>query len=106
MDTDIKFRWIRLQPTSCGWRGLLLALLLVMASAGNSAAQGTPEERRACIPDVFRLCSAFIPNSDEITACLRAKNEELSQACSQIISTEMNPSNKNGTLQAQGRTTP
>ena len=32
-------------------------------------------------PDVLRLCSAFIPNADEITICLREKNAELSDAC-------------------------
>jgi hypothetical protein len=35
----------------------------------------------ACTPDVLRLCSAFIPNADEITICLREKNAELSDAC-------------------------
>jgi hypothetical protein len=30
---------------------------------------------------VLRLCSAFIPNADEITTCLREKNAELSDAC-------------------------
>lgn len=29
----------------------------------------------------LRLCSAFIPNADEITSCLRKKNAELSDAC-------------------------
>jgi hypothetical protein len=32
----------------------------------------------ACMPDVLRLCSAFIPNADEITTCLREKDAELS----------------------------
>ena len=35
----------------------------------------------ACTPDVFRLCSAFIPDTDQITTCLRQKNAELSDAC-------------------------
>jgi hypothetical protein len=35
----------------------------------------------ACTPDVLRLCSAFIPDADEITTCLREKNAELSDAC-------------------------
>jgi hypothetical protein len=35
----------------------------------------------ACTPDVLRLCSALIPNADEITICLKEKNAELSDAC-------------------------
>jgi hypothetical protein len=35
----------------------------------------------ACTPDALRLCSAFIPHADDITACLREKNAELSDAC-------------------------
>jgi hypothetical protein len=30
---------------------------------------------------VFRLCSAFIPNVDEITNCLRERSAEVSDAC-------------------------
>jgi hypothetical protein len=43
----------------------------------------------ACTPDVLRLCSAFIPNTDEITTCLRERNAELSDACSKAIQAEM-----------------
>jgi hypothetical protein len=32
--------------------------------------QGTPEEQRACTPDVFRLCSGFISGADAIATCL------------------------------------
>jgi hypothetical protein len=35
----------------------------------------------ACMPHVLRLCSAFIPNADDITACLRERSAELSDAC-------------------------
>ena len=58
-----------------------LALLSATASPGPSFSQGTPEQRMACTPDVLRLCSAFIPDADEITTCLREKNAELSDAC-------------------------
>jgi hypothetical protein len=49
--------------------------------ARPSFSQETLEQRAACTPDVLRLCSAFIPNADEITSCLREKNAELSDAC-------------------------
>jgi hypothetical protein len=106
MDTDRKCSWMWLRPASFDRRGLLLALLSVIASTSSSMAQGTPDERRACTPDVFRLCSAYIPDSDEITACLRAKNVELSDPCRKIISAGIKPSKKNGIPQIQKRITP
>src|SRR5260370_35359131 len=69
----------RLTPVT-QWR-VSLALLSATASPAPSFSQGTLEQRLACTPDVLRLCSAFIPNADEITICLREKNAELSDAC-------------------------
>ncbi len=43
--------------------------------------QGTPEQRRACTPDVYRLCPGEIPNVRAITACLRRQRSSLSPAC-------------------------
>jgi len=62
---------------------LLLAVLLLGGVGGLPAAaeQGTADERRACTPDVFRLCGEFIPNADRITACLQEKLRDLSPAC-------------------------
>jgi hypothetical protein len=58
-----------------------LALLSATVLPTPSFSQGTLEQRLACTPDVFRLCSAFIPNADEITICLRERYAELSDAC-------------------------
>jgi hypothetical protein len=49
------------------------------ASAGFAA--GTEEQRAACTPDVFRLCSSEIPNVDNIIACMKAKQTSLSPPC-------------------------
>ena len=62
------------------WR-VSLALLAATASPAPSFSQGTLEQRLACTPDVLRLCSAFIPDADEITICLKEKSAELSDAC-------------------------
>ena len=43
--------------------------------------QGTPDQRRACTPDVYRLCAGEIPNVRAITACLRRNKPSLSDAC-------------------------
>jgi hypothetical protein len=66
-----------------------LALLSATASPALCS-QGTRAQRMACAPDAFRLCSAFIPNADEITACLREKNAELSDACKTAFEAVLN----------------
>jgi len=33
------------------------------------------------MPDVFRLCNAFIPNPEQIIACLQQNVSALSSAC-------------------------
>ena len=49
---------------------VVLALALATFST-SSFAVGTPEQRAACTPDAFRLCSSQIPNIPAIVACLR-----------------------------------
>lgn len=60
-------------------------LLTLMASGSAAAQQGTPEQRRACTPDVYRLCAGEIPNARAITACLRRQKSSLSSACAAVF---------------------
>ena len=60
-------------------------LLTLMASSSAGAQQGTPEQRRACTPDVYRLCAGEIPNVRAITACLRRQKSSLSSACAAVF---------------------
>ena len=46
---------------------------------------GTSEQRAACTPDVFRLCSAEMPNVDRIVACLKRERPNLSKPCQTVI---------------------
>lgn len=62
--------------------GFLLAL---SASQSASAALATPEQRRACTPDVYRLCAGEIPNVRAITSCLRRQKARLSEACRAVF---------------------
>lgn len=64
----------------------ILALGLLSYST-SSIALGTADERAACTPDVFRLCSSEIPNVGKIIACLKVKKVELSPGCRTAIST-------------------
>jgi hypothetical protein len=60
-----------------------LGLFLSVFATGAAFAQyqGTPDQRRACTPDVYRLCAGEIPNVRAITACLRRNKSSLSDAC-------------------------
>jgi hypothetical protein len=62
-----------------------LAFVLTLASASSAFAIGTPEQRRACTPDVYRLCAGEIPNVRAITACLRRQKASLSEACRAVF---------------------
>jgi hypothetical protein len=66
-------------------RRVLAALLFATTLPAPSFSQGTAEQRVACTPDALRFCSAFIPNADEITICLREKRAELSDACRTVF---------------------
>jgi hypothetical protein len=59
--------------------------LLVGAYPTTGSALGTPEERAACTPDAFRLCSSEIPNANRVIACLKVKNTQLSTACRSVM---------------------
>jgi hypothetical protein len=67
--------------TSQAKRASVLGLFLSLFAAASACAQGTPEQRRACTPDVYRLCAGEIPNVRAITACLRRQKASLSEAC-------------------------
>ncbi len=58
-----------------------VSLFLTLFATGSALAQGTPEQRKACTPDVYRLCAGEIPNVRAITACLRRQKASLSPAC-------------------------
>lgn len=67
---------------------LALALGLFFALCATSLALAelaTPEQRRACTPDVYRLCAGEIPNVRAITACLRRQRASLSDACRAVF---------------------
>jgi hypothetical protein len=64
--------------------GVLLLGLTSLASFSVAQAQdyrGTPEQRAACRPDVYRLCAGEIPNVRAITRCLERNMSRLSPGC-------------------------
>jgi hypothetical protein len=64
----------------------IMSLVMAPGFAAPAWSQGTAQQRAACTPDVFRLCSSFIPDADRITACLASRQQELSEACASVMS--------------------
>jgi hypothetical protein len=67
-----------------------MALVVFSIGGGAASAQGTMQQQDACRPDVFRLCSSYIPDVGEIVACLRGNEPRLSEACRQVMFSEGN----------------
>ena len=66
-------------------RALTLGFLFMLLASGSVQAQGTSEQRKACTPDVYRLCAGEIPNVRAITSCLRRQKASLSPACAAVF---------------------
>jgi hypothetical protein len=70
-------------------RTLLVATLLASAttmSFAQNARSGTPEEQKACAPDVSRYCRAVMNDSDlTILGCLKANRTKLSKKCDKVL---------------------
>jgi hypothetical protein len=61
-------------------------VMLVMALPSTSFAfVVTAEQRAACAPDVYRLCSSDIPNVAKIIVCMRKEKPNLSPACRAVV---------------------
>lgn len=68
--------------------GVGLALSIGGAVAQNADAQeyrGTWEQQMACTPDVWRLCSDQIPDTNRIVACLQQNTPQLSSGCRAVF---------------------
>src|SRR6516164_1022739 len=64
---------------------LLACIFTVMAAVSfclpdRANAQASDAVRQACTPDAMRLCSDVIPDVPKVTACMKAKSRQLSQA--------------------------
>ena len=61
------------------------SVAISLTSFAAHAAEATAEQRNACMPDAFRLCSSHIPNIEAITTCMRANKSQLSPACKLVF---------------------
>ncbi|GKQ54513.1 hypothetical protein [Bradyrhizobium sp. Ce-3] len=68
------------------------------APASSQEYRGTWEQQMACTPDVMRLCSDQIPDTNRIVACLRQNTALLGSSCRAVFE-----SNAQQQAQTQGR---
>ena len=69
--------------TNSGFRLVRFAVLVVSIGTFStpSFSEGTPEQRRACKDDAFRLCRDTIPDVPRITECMHKNQKKLCPAC-------------------------
>ena len=60
-------------------------IAMTLAGYASPSAAATAEERAACTPDVFRLCSSDIPNVGRIVACMKRERSKLSPTCAAVF---------------------
>ena len=85
----------------------VLSLVIVIGGAAVATPalaqdyRGTWEQQMACTPDVMRLCSDQIPDTNRIVACLRQNTALLGRSCRAVF--ESNAQQQAGQPQTQGR---
>ncbi len=60
---------------------LAVAAALFVGIPTGLLAQGSEEQREACTPDAFRLCTSAMPDAGRVENCLRNAGPRLSPAC-------------------------
>jgi len=61
----------------------LIAAMLVLSAAAN--AQGTPQQRAACRPDVVKFCKGKGDDAGVILNCLEDNKDKISDKCRKVI---------------------
>ena len=65
-----------------------LAMLPATALAAEEKHLGTPQQQRACRPDVLKFCRAVQGGDIAIARCLEANTDKLTSACRKVIEGE------------------
>jgi hypothetical protein len=64
---------------------LILIALALSASANATFAQGTPQQRAACRPDVAKFCKGLGDDPGVILGCLEKNKDKLAEKCQKVI---------------------
>ena len=80
-------------------RTSLAALVLVGSAAGPAAAQSAldairQEAQAVCMNDAMTLCAEFVPDEDQIMACMQQRRAQLSPPCRQVFDAGMKSARK------------
>ena len=64
-----------------------LSLIAVLAAALHSSvfAQGTPQQRAACRPDVVKFCKGKGDDPGVLLSCLEDNKDKISEKCRKVI---------------------
>ncbi len=69
--------------------GLLVCAAPALAQDERFVNDVDSKQRAACTPDVQRLCNQYIPDVQQIVACLKQQQANLSPACADVFSVPM-----------------
>jgi hypothetical protein len=61
--------------------GIALLGSIAMVPTTGFAWKATSAQRAACMSDVFRLCSSYVPNEESVARCIASKKPQLSPGC-------------------------
>jgi len=62
-------------------KNIILAVVIATLAPVSASAQGTPQQRRVCKDDAYRLCPWEVPHPARTERCMRAHIKSLSPAC-------------------------
>ena len=64
---------------------LSLIAVLIAAPLSSSLAQGTPQQRAACRPDVAKFCKGKGEDPGVLLTCLEDNRDKISEKCRKVI---------------------
>jgi hypothetical protein len=64
---------------------LTVVAIALSALSASAFAQGTPQQRAACRPDVGKFCKGKGEDPGVILECLEANKEKISEKCRKVI---------------------
>jgi len=67
---------------------LSFVALALCASSSVALAQGTPQQRAACRPDVAKFCKGLGDDPGVILDCLDKNKDKISEKCQKVIETK------------------
>lgn len=68
----------------------LVSAAMLLPTFALAAHRHSLEDELACTPDVYRLCSAQVPDEDAIVKCLELNKPALSAGCKRVFSQPQN----------------